>query len=676
MSRRERAKVTRRRFLESVACGVASGRAVLAAITTRDADEPFFLTRGAVITAEDLTLPDWAERAKAAGLTTLGLHAPNSPRRLAKCMRSETGRKLLDTCRRLCLAVEYELHAMEDLLPRDLFDKEPELFRMDDSGARVRKGNFCVHSERAMQIVAENAVDLARTLRPTSGRYFYWGDDGCPWCRCRRCAGLSDSDQALLVANRILDALRAFDAKAQLAHLAYDNTLPPPKQIRPKPGIFLEYAPIHRRYDVPFEQAGDAKSRQQFEMLDANLEVFGRAHAQALEYWLDASLFSRWKRPAVKVPFDPRVLAADLDTYGRRGIRHITTFAAYIDAEYVSHHGQPPLTEYGESLRTWRPGKASIPASPGCASYRWNSVNANADFAARDGAGALVFDGQMWLLGGWNPGDPAHFPRKCNSEVWSSTGGAAWTLVNRAAPWEPRHTAGYVVHRGQMWVIGGDPLQGHYQDDVWRSRDGVRWERVCERVPWASRALHYTVAFDDRIWVMGGQTVPQFAPAAEAFYNDVWSSEDGVSWTRVAEHAPWEPRGMIGGGAVFQGRIWLLGGGTYDTPGTPARRFYNDVWSTADGVRWKRHTERAAWPPRQYHEVAVFDNRLWVLEGWNRSNRNDVWYSSDGVEWHELRGTPWAPRHAASVFVFKDALWMVAGNNMTPDVWRLTRAED
>ena len=33
---------------------------------------------------------------------------------------------------------------------------------------------------------------------------------------------------------------------------------------------------------------------------------------------------------------------------------------------------------------------------------------------------------------------------------------------------------------------------------------------------------------------------------------------------------------MIGGSAVFQGRIWILGGGTYDTPETPTRNFYND----------------------------------------------------------------------------------------------------
>ncbi len=322
-------------------------------------------------------------------------------------------------------------------------------------------------------------------------------------------------------------------------------------------------------------------------------------------------------------------------------------------------------------------GPTSHPATsmtpPAGREYEWRQVHRSAPFAPRDGAGALVFDGRMWLLGGWNPQDKIHFPQTCNSEVWSSPDGLEWTLVNPRAPWEGRHTAGYVVHRDRMWIVGGDPIQKHYQNDVWSSRDGLEWKRAAANVPWAPRVLHYTVAFNDHIWVMGGQTLPQFAAAPEVFYNDVWCSRDGARWTRVTEHAPWAPRGMIGGSVVFNGRIWLLGGGTYDTPDSP-RRFYNDVWSTADGLHWERHLEHAPWAPRQYHDVAVFDGGMWVLEGWNQSNRADVWFSSDGIRWQELPGTTWAPRHAASVFVHRGALWIVAGNNMTPDVWKLVRS--
>lgn len=320
--------------------------------------------------------------------------------------------------------------------------------------------------------------------------------------------------------------------------------------------------------------------------------------------------------------------------------------------------------------------------------YRWTCITEKADFAARDGAGALVFKDKMWLLGGWNPKDKVNFPKICNNEVWVSTDGKKWDMVKPNTfrdgtydpknDWEGRHTAGYAIYKNKMWIVGGDCNQHHYQNDVWNSADGVKWEQITESVPWGPRNLHYTVVHNNKIWVMGGQTLPHFAPANLCYYNDVWNTSDGVQWECVTEHAPWAPRGMVGGQAVFNGRIWIIGGGTYDTPAKPERLYYNDVWSSADGIRWERHVQFGPWPARSYHDVAVFDDKLWLLEGANAnlgnnptSNQNDVWYSSDGVNWHELPDAPWKPRHAASVFVYNNGLWMVAGNNMFPDAWKL-----
>ena len=320
--------------------------------------------------------------------------------------------------------------------------------------------------------------------------------------------------------------------------------------------------------------------------------------------------------------------------------------------------------------------------------YEWQLVTMNAPWAARDGAGILSYQGQMWLLGGWNP-NPAErkfFPRICNNEVWSSANGAEWTLIkpntfkdqnfDPSSDWEGRHTAGYVVYHDRMWIIGGDCNQKHYQNDVWSSKDGKTWDYVNKGkpVPWAPRALHYTVVHDDKIWIIGGQTMPGFGGGEEKFYRDLWTSTDGIDWQPVPLQEPcWSPRGMIGGSAVMKDRIWVLGGGTYDTPTTPTRQYFNDVWSSADGIHWKRETAAAPWHPRQYHDVAVWDDRLWVLEGYHEKggNRNDVWYSSDGSTWTELTNTPWKPRHAASLVAHDGTLWMIAGNNMQPDVWRL-----
>ncbi|HEY0983022.1 MULTISPECIES: hypothetical protein [unclassified Schlesneria] len=322
--------------------------------------------------------------------------------------------------------------------------------------------------------------------------------------------------------------------------------------------------------------------------------------------------------------------------------------------------------------------------------YEWQLITMKAPWVARDGAGILSYKGKLWLLGGWNPivADRPFFPLICNNEVWSSENGADWTLVkpntfkdksfDPTSDWEGRHTAGYVVYKDRMWIVGGDCNQRHYQNDVWSSQDGKTWDYVNKGkdVPWGPRALHYTVVHKDKIWVIGGQTMPAFGGGEERFYRDAWTTTDGVNWEKIEPEEPcWSVRGMIGGSAVMNGRIWILGGGTYDTPTTPQRKYYNDVWSSEDGVHWKLHTSKAAWHPRQYHDVAVWDDRLWVMEGYheNGGNRKDVWFSKDGTDWTELPDTPWNPRHAASLVVHDGNLWMIAGNNMQPDVWKLIR---
>jgi len=339
--------------------------------------------------------------------------------------------------------------------------------------------------------------------------------------------------------------------------------------------------------------------------------------------------------------------------------------------------------------------KDDMNKNSGNAEYAWIKVTDNATFPARDGAGALVYNNKMWLIGGWNPKDKKTNPIRshCNNEVWNSSDGIIWSLIkpnthlddsfDPTTEWEARHTAGYVVYQDKMWIVGGDPLLGHYQNDIWNSTDGQTWRWVNRNnpVPWGPRCLHYTFVLHDRIWVIGGQTAPQFAPADEIFHHDVWNTADGIRWEKVEMKVPFSPcRGMIGGNAIFKDRVWLLGGGTYATPRQPNYVRHNDVWSSADGIVWERHIDAAPWCGRVYHDVAVFDNCLWVMEGVREKvvgalgeNTKDVWYSSDGADWHELPDTPWQARHAASVFVYKNALWMVAGNHMGRDVWKLTK---
>jgi hypothetical protein len=299
--------------------------------------------------------------------------------------------------------------------------------------------------------------------------------------------------------------------------------------------------------------------------------------------------------------------------------------------------------------------------------FRWAQVNPAAAFQPRDGAGLLSFDNQMWLLGGWNP----DISPVTNSEVWSSSDGVNWTLQTIAA-WPRRHSAGWAVYGNRIWVCGGDILTGNYEQDVWSSADGVNWTEVTNEVPWENRTLTMVAPFAGNLWLMGGVLTEEVS--GNVAFSDVYSTTDGRSWVKRSSAAPWSPRGMILGNAVFDNRIWVIGGGTYDI-----RTYNNDVWSSADGANWTLVDVAAPWVARAFHSVAVFADKMWVIAGATADNpagTNDVWYSGNGSTWLQLPGTPWAARHATSVCTFGGFLWLTCGSSTQTynDVWQLTYA--
>jgi hypothetical protein len=212
-----------------------------------------------------------------------------------------------------------------------------------------------------MQVICENVVRIASQLTSTTGRYYFWFDDindAGVKCYCPECNAYSVSDQCLIVENQMVRALRNYvNPQARLAHLSYQTYLAAPTQVTPEEGVFLEFAPLGRRYDKPLSDRAAARQTppnrshgQTLDDLDANLAVFGSSDAKVLEYWLDVSMFSDWKQPPVQIPWNHEVFLDDVNTYTRRGIKDITSYAAWVDADYIRKFGMPPLKEYGEGL--------------------------------------------------------------------------------------------------------------------------------------------------------------------------------------------------------------------------------------------------------------------------------------------------------------------------------------
>ena len=89
------------------------------------------------------------------------------------------------------------------------------------------------------------------------------------------------------------------------------------------------------------------------------MAVFPAETAQVLEYWLDVSQRSGWKKPQVQLEWHNDVFLDDLKTYADYGIKNITCYAAWIDEYYVKTYGDISCVEdYAVGLRDYRSGQS------------------------------------------------------------------------------------------------------------------------------------------------------------------------------------------------------------------------------------------------------------------------------------------------------------------------------
>jgi hypothetical protein len=283
----------------------------------------------------------------------------------------------------------------------------------------------------------------------------------------------------------------------------------------------------------------------------------------------------------------------------------------------------------------------------------WDLVAEKRPFPARDSAGELVFDGFLWLFGGYIP--------KVINDLWRSRDGVTWEQMPDVPATGGINIPLRWVHDGRMWITS-------QAGELLASRDGRTWDLVTKNAPWVGRKNCGSVAFQGRMWVIGG--------SSSVFHNDVWSSADGIHWTCELEHAPWCPRHLWDNVVVHRGRIFVLGGGVQRYHPSKSHR---DVWSSADGRNWDLVCDQAPWLGRQWGSCVSYRDRLWVLGGYRSepswTNLNDVWHSPDGSRWQQLETTRiWSPRHEISPYVHDGKLWVVAGNAwpLMNDVWSLS----
>lgn len=298
-----------------------------------------------IILKEDFC-EEWLPVLKNAGVKTLGLHFVVTENTLEDFLRwVKTARPLIEKFESEGIEIEYEVHAVGQLLTKTHFDAHPEYYRMDETGNRNPDYNLCPSNKEALELLSNAAFEMAKFLKQKGHRYHIWMDDKELFCACEDCKKLTLADQNLLCMQAVLSGLKRYDKDAKLCYLAYGAIFDPPTLPIPK-DIFLEFAPMNRDLSMPITKEADKKVRAD---LDRLLQVFDPADAEVLEYFLDESLFSGYNRNNVKaIDFRPEITRQDLEYYKSKGVGWVKTFGAYIDKSYFEKYSSDVVVSYGK----------------------------------------------------------------------------------------------------------------------------------------------------------------------------------------------------------------------------------------------------------------------------------------------------------------------------------------
>lgn len=294
----------------------------------------------------------------------------------------------------------------------------------------------------------------------------------------------------------------------------------------------------------------------------------------------------------------------------------------------------------------------------------WRSFKNEDSWGWRDGAGLLVKNGALFLLGGYRAGEGSQ------REVWKSANARDWEMLIEEAPWDGRHGAGWVVHQDRLFVIGGD-----LNDDVWSSADGVTWRLEALQAPFGKRYTPNAVSDGKQILLYAGQYWQPydwcaFAPECKAVgFSDVWSSANGTSWSVLNAAAPWPGRGLIHGAVRFKERFYLIGGGLKMglVGATVAETVaeYQDIWSSADGISWRQEATELGFQPRTHFSVTATPKGCFVSDGsvgLQGNFSNEVFFASDCVRFAAIPDpSPMQKRHASSLAYFNGSLVILGG---------------
>ena len=194
----------------------------------------------------------------------------------------------------------------------------------------------------------------------------------------------------------------------------------------------------------------------------------------------------------------------------------------------------------------------------------------------------------------------------------------------------------------------------------------LAWQEANTNAGFHSRDSAGEFVFNNKMWIMGGW----YDSFTTNELRDVWSSVDGANWTLVTNNAAWtHPQHPVS--LVFDNKMWMIGGFQGGRLSTADQT--SEVWWSDNGASWIKATT-APWAARFAAGGVVFNNKMWIFGGTRNTpgagkvptatGFDDVWNSSDGVNWSQAtQHAPWSARGYEQVLVFDNKLWLLGGGN-------------
>jgi hypothetical protein len=235
-------------------------------------------------------------------------------------------------------------------------------------------------------------------------------------------------------------------------------------------------------------------------------------------------------------------------------------------------------------------------------------------------AGEVTFDGRAWRQApafvGTSSAEPVRFatiggrlvgvgstyatvnPPVYAGRVWTSPTGSTWTQVPDAPVFAKAQINDVSVGPHGLVAIGSAQTGSEIGTDaaVWTSPDGLHWTRLPSQPDFADAAMYAIGAYGSGLVAVG-----QGALGAA-----VWTSADGIRWVRVADTPALHDAGMYGVASVPSGLVAV--GYGHDSAA---------IWTSPDATTWTRVPDGPTFAMAQAVAVAAKGDDVVVVGGAN-----------------------------------------------------------